>query len=50
MISGIQDSVLEMKSGSTSSANKIRIYFFYFHQDNYIQITKCQVELVHTFV
>jgi len=35
-------SVLETKSGSTSSANEIRIYFFgHFRQENYIKITKC---------
>jgi len=42
-----QISVLETKSGSTSSANEIRI--FYFRQGNYIKITKCQVKLIHTF-
>jgi len=45
-------SVLDTKSGSTSSANKIQIYlfFFHFHQRNYIKIIKCQVKLIHTFV
>ena len=44
-------SVLETKSGSTSSANKIRIYFAcHFRQGIYIKIKKCEIKLIHTFV
>jgi len=39
-------SVLEIKSGSTSSANEIQ-FFFHFCQRNYVKITKCQVKLIY---
>jgi len=41
--------VLENKSGSTSSANEIQI-FFHVRQGNYMNLTKCQIKLINPFI
>jgi len=41
--------LIKIRKTESSLANEIS-FFFHFQQGNYIQITKCQVELIHIFV